>query len=105
MIFRYEYLLKVEAIFEHSLACQSGAKMGKFNEKLGCNKSHDTVPLLFGRSSRDSGDSMPDINTQELQQVNRTQASRILAMSGICNGGALGSVSYCVLGTYDLCLI
>ena len=83
MIFRYEYLLKVEAIFEHSLACQSGAKMGKFNEKLGCNKSHDTVPLLFGRSSRDSGDSMPDINTQELQQVNRTQASTTVVTGNV----------------------
>ena len=38
--FRFEYLREIEAIFENTAACQSGAQMGRFSER-----SRDTVPL------------------------------------------------------------
>ena len=42
----YRYLDEIEAEFQNTLACFSGAKRGSNHQKTEGRKSHDTLPLM-----------------------------------------------------------
>ena len=45
-VIEYRYLDEIEAEFQNTLACFSGAKRGSNHQKTEGRKSHDTLPLM-----------------------------------------------------------